>query len=77
MRGHVGTNIVANSRFNEDDASGNPDFDRDRMAKMFKAKDASSRATEIILSGVKRKKRIFVGLDAVLMDVAQRITNAL
>ena len=75
--GHVGTNIVANSRFNEDDASRlGPDFDRDQMAEMFRAKGMHpSRAAEIILSGVKKKKkRIFVGLDAVLMDLAQRIT---
>ena len=55
--GHVGTNIVANSRFNEDDASRlGPDFDRDRMAEMFKARMHPSRAAEIILSGVKKKK---------------------
>ena len=72
----MGTNIVANSRFNEDDASRlGPDFDRDQMAEMFRAKGMHpSRAAEIILSGVKKKRRIFVGLDAVLMDLAQRIT---
>ena len=75
--GHVGTNIVANSRFNQDDASRlRPDFDRDQMAEMFKAKGMHpSRAAEIILDGVKkRKRRIFVGIDAVMMDLAQRIT---
>ena len=34
-----------------------------------------SRAANIILNGIKRnKKRIFVGLDAKLMDISQRIS---
>jgi hypothetical protein len=46
------------------------------MAEMFRTKGMHpSRAAEIILNGVKRKKRrIFVGIDAKLMDLAQRIT---
>ena len=77
--GHVGTNIIANSRFNEDDDSEflrQDDRDVDEMAEMFKTGGMHpSRAAEIILNGVKRnKRRIFVGLDAKLMDLAQRIT---
>ena len=75
--GHIGTNIVANSRFTEDDAGFlGDDFNKDEMAEMFRTKGMHpSRAAEIILNGVKRnKRRIFVGLDAKLMDLAQRIT---
>jgi NAD(P)-dependent dehydrogenase (short-subunit alcohol dehydrogenase family) len=75
--GHIGTNIVANSRFTEDNAGFlGDDFNKDEMAEMFRTKGMHpSRAAEIILNGVKRnKRRIFVGLDAKLMDLAQRIT---
>lgn len=77
--GHIGTNIVANARFNEEDDATflrQDDVDVDEMAKMFKTGGMHpSRAAQIILNGVQRKKRrIFVGLDAKLMDLAQRIT---
>jgi short-subunit dehydrogenase len=75
--GHIGTNILANSRFSTDDAGLlGDDFNKDEMAEMFRTKGMHpSRAAEIILNGVKRKKRrIFVGIDAKLMDLAQRIT---
>lgn len=77
--GHIGTNIVANARFNEEDDATflrQDDVDVDEMAKMFKTGGMHpSRAAQIILNGVQRKKRrIFVGLDATLMDLAQRIT---
>ena len=75
--GHVGTNIVANARFNEEEASQlGGDRDLDEMEKMFRTGGMHpSRAAEIILNGVKRnKRRIFVGLDAKLMDLAQRLT---
>ena len=77
--GHIGTNIVANARFNEEDDATflrQDDVDVDEMAKMFKTGGMHpSRAAQIILNGVKKKKRrIFVGLDAKLMDLAQRIT---
>ena len=77
--GHVGTNIVSNSRFNEEaDTSflSQDSVDVDEMAEKFRTGGMHpSRAAEIILNGVKKKKRrIFVGLDAKLMDLAQRIT---
>ena len=77
--GHIGTNIVANSRFNEDDDATfmrQDNVDVDEMADMFRTGGMHpSRAAQIILNGVKRnKRRIFVGLDAKLMDLAQRIT---
>lgn len=77
--GHIGTNIVANARFNEEDDATflrQDDVDVDEMANMFKTGGMHpSRAAQIILNGVKKKKRrIFVGLDAKLMDLAQRIT---
>ena len=75
--GHIGTNIVANSRFNEEDDSKFLRQDNvDEMADMFRSGGMHpSRAAQIILDGVTRnKRRIFVGLDARLMDLAQRIT---
>ena len=77
--GHIGTNIVANSRFNEEDDATflrQDNVDMDEIANMFKTGGMHpSRAAQIILNGVQRKKRrIFVGLDAKLMDLAQRIT---
>ena len=77
--GHIGTNIVANSRFNEEDDATflrQDNVDVDEMAEMFRTGGMHpSRAAQIILNGVQRKKRrIFVGLDAKLMDLAQRIT---
>ena len=77
--GHIGTNIVANARFNEEDDAQfmqREDMDVDEMANMFRTGGMHpSRAAQIILDGVQRKKRrIFVGLDAKLMDIAQRIT---
>ena len=75
--GHIGTNIISNSRINTEDAEFlGEDVDADKMAEMFKTGGMHpSRAAEIILNGVKRnKRRIFVGLDAKLIDIAQRIT---
>ena len=75
--GHVGTNIVDNSRFNTDETTlMNQNIDKDQMAERFRTGGMHpSRAAEIILNGVSRnKRRIFVGLDAKLMDLAQRIT---
>ncbi|MEM9623189.1 MAG: SDR family oxidoreductase [Pseudomonadota bacterium] len=77
--GHIGTNIVSNARFNEEDEATflrQDNVDVDEMANMFKTGGMHpSRAAQIILNGVKRgKRRIFVGLDAKLMDLAQRIT---
>jgi len=75
--GHVGTNIVDNSRFNEDDPGFlGQDINKDQLAERFRTGGMHpSRAAEIILNGVKRdRRRVFVGLDAKLMDLAQRIT---
>ncbi|MGA0170663.1 MAG: SDR family NAD(P)-dependent oxidoreductase [Pseudomonadales bacterium] len=75
--GHVGTNILANSRFNTDQPGRfGEDFNKDEMAEMFRTKGMHpSRAASIILNGVRgNKRRIFVGLDAKLMDLAQRLT---
>ena len=76
--GHVGTNIVANSRFSEEDQPrlGDGKLDRDEMEEFFRTKGMHpSKAADIILNGVKRnKRRIFVGLDAKLIDLAQRIS---
>ena len=74
--GHVGTNIISNSRINADDEFLGEDMDVDQMAEMFRTGGMHpSKAAQIILNGVKRnKRRIFVGLDAKLMDLAQRIT---
>ena len=75
--GHVGTNILANSRFNTDQPGRfGADFNKDEMAEMFRTKGMHpSRAASIILNGVRRnRRRIFVGLDAKLMDLAQRLT---
>jgi NADP-dependent 3-hydroxy acid dehydrogenase YdfG len=75
--GHVGTNILANSRFNTDQPGRfGADFNKDEMAEMFRTKGMHpSRAASIILNGVRvNKRRIFVGLDAKLMDLAQRLT---
>lgn len=81
--GHIGTNIVANSRFSEND----PDIDakagalglsgsQTEMADLFRHHGMHpSRAAKIILDGVKsNRRRIFVGLDAKLLDLAQRVT---
>lgn len=75
--GHVGTNILANSRFNTDQPGRfGEEFNKDEMAEMFRTKGMHpSRAASIILNGVRgNKRRIFVGLDAKLMDLAQRLT---
>jgi short-subunit dehydrogenase len=85
--GHIGTNIVSNARFNEEGEGilgidGKPA--KDREGNLLTASQIGERfreggmdpdhAAKIILKGVKKdKKRIFVGLDAKLMEIAQRI----
>ena len=79
--GHIGTNILSTAKFNEDDTTGPGsslglgDKTREEMGDMFKPHGMHpSRAAEIILKGVKKKKaRIFVGLDAKLIDLSQRL----
>ena len=81
--GHIGTNILASAKVN-------PSEDNDEKRGMFARPDATqeeqgeafrqngmhaSQAAQIILNGVrKRRSRIFVGLDAKLIDLAQRLT---
>ena len=83
--GHIGTNIAATARMNEED------FNRDEgardsiftrnapktqkeMGDLFREGGMHpSIAAEIILNGVKKNKsRIFIGLDAKLLDMSQR-----
>ena len=83
--GHIGTNIVANSRMDEErfdqDEQTTSIFKRqsptslEEMEKQFREGGMHpSRAAQIILNGVKKnKRRIFVGLDAKLLELSQRI----
>ena len=86
--GHVGTNIVANSRMDEESykesleqENNSSIFTRNRpatieeMAESFKEGGKHpSKAAQIILNGVKKKKRrIFIGLDSKLLELSQRI----
>ena len=85
--GHIGTNIAADARFdeenfNQDEAQvSNSIFTRNapksqkEMGDLFREGGMHpSKAAEIILNGVKKNKtRIFIGLDAKLLDLSQRI----
>ncbi|MGB2045801.1 MAG: SDR family NAD(P)-dependent oxidoreductase [Porticoccaceae bacterium] len=84
--GHIGTNIVSNSRVSKSKKSASS---IERLArKLFGIGDSHeelavffqkngmhpSRAAQIILNGVRKKRsRIMVGADAKLMDLCQRI----
>ena len=83
--GHIGTNIVLDAKFDKDFLSTNTnkaeDTDNDpvtiqEFGSTFRDTGMSpDKAAKIILKGVKKnKKRIFVGLDAKIMEIAQRIT---
>ena len=83
--GHIGTNIVLDAKFDKDFLSSNAnkteETDSDpitiqEFGSTFKDTGMSpDKAAKIILKGVKKnKKRIFVGLDAKVMEIAQRIT---
>ena len=84
--GHIGTNIAANARMSAKPKSIDPlqkilgkflsiGTTQNEMSDYFKKFGMHpSRAAQIILAGVlKNKKRIFVGLDAKLMDLSQRL----
>ena len=79
--GHIGTNILSTAKFNESDEEpprlpmGLGPKTREEMGDAFKKHGMHpSRAADIILQGVQKKKtRIFVGLDAKLMDLSQRL----
>ena len=80
--GHIGTNILASAK-REESA---PDLSlvnivgknvsQEEQGKIFRENGMHpSRAAQIILEGVKAKKsRILVGLDAIVMDLSQRLT---
>ena len=85
--GHIGTNIAADARFDEENFNqdetqvSNSIFTRNapksqkEMGDLFREGGMHpSKAAEIILNGVKKNKtRIFIGLDAKLLDLSQRI----
>ena len=80
--GHIGTNIAASARFDEEEFAKTPSiFTRNapksqkEAGEMFREGGMHpSKAAQIILNGVKKNKsRIFVGLDAKLLDLSQRI----
>jgi len=85
--GHIGTNIVTNARMNTKEDNVNPMQEmmgkligigstQEEMADFFRNNGMHpSRASNIILKGVlKNKSRIFIGADAKLMDLSQRLT---
>lgn len=86
--GHIGTNIASATRMTEEDfkksqeinaqssmLSKNPPKSKKEMGELFKNKGMHpSKAAKIILNGVKKNKtKIFVGLDAKLLDLSQRL----
>ena len=83
--GHIGTNIVLDAKFDKDFLSTNIKKTEDNDNNPLTIQEFGStfrdtgmdpdKAAKIILKGVKKnKKRIFVGLDAKVMEIAQRIT---
>ena len=83
--GHIGTNIVLDAKFDKDFLSTNTKKTEDTNNNPVTIQEFGStfrdtgmdpdKAAKIILKGVKKnKKRIFVGLDAKVMEIAQRIT---
>ncbi|MDA8709841.1 SDR family oxidoreductase [Gammaproteobacteria bacterium] len=83
--GHIGTNIAATARMSDEDFKDNEArssiFARNapktqqEMGELFKEGGMHpSKAAKIILNGVKKNKtRIFIGLDAKLLDLSQRL----
>ena len=80
--GHIGTNILASAKREESapDLSlvniVGKNLSQEEQGKIFRENGMHpSRAAQIILEGVKAKKsRILVGLDAIVMDLSQRLT---
>jgi short-subunit dehydrogenase len=83
--GHIGTNIVLDAKFDKDFLSSNTSKTKEKDSDPITIQEFGStfrdtgmspdKAAKIILKGVKKnKKRIFVGLDAKVMEIAQRIT---
>ena len=79
--GHIGTNILASAKREESapDLSlvniVGKNLSQEEQGKIFRENGMHpSRAAQIILEGVKAKKsRILVGLDAIVMDLSQRL----
>jgi len=86
--GHIGTNIASDARMTDEDfkksqainaqssmLSKNPPKSQKEMGELFKNNGMHpSKAAKIILDGVKKNKsKIFVGLDAKLLDLSQRL----
>ena len=78
--GHVGTNIASSAKHVEaETARKMPSFlgkmSVEEQGRMFKESGMHpSRAAQIILDGVQKKRpRIFVGLDAKLIEISQRL----
>lgn len=83
--GHIGTNISATARMSDEDVNKmqpkSSIFNRkspkthQEMGKQFREEGMHpSKAAKIILDGVKKNKsKIFVGLDAKLLDLSQRM----
>ena len=83
--GHIGTNIAATARMSDEDFKDNETRSsiftknapktQQEMGELFKEGGMHpSKAAKIILNGVKKKKsRIFIGLDAKLLDLSQRL----
>jgi len=83
--GHIGTNIVLDARFKKEILLTNGEYAKDSNGKPLTVEDVGStfretgmnpnKAAKIILKGVKKNKRIiFVGLDAKVMEIAQRLS---
>ena len=83
--GHIGTNIASTARMSDEDFKDNKTrssiFSRNapktqqEMGELFREGGMHpSKAAKIILDGVKKNKsRIFIGLDARLLDLSQRL----
>ena len=83
--GHIGTNIASSARISDEDFdktqarmsifNRNPPKTKQEMGELFKEGGMHpSKAAKIILDGVKKNNsRIFVGLDAKLLDLSQRL----
>jgi len=83
--GHIGTNIAATARMSDEDFKDNETRSsiftknapktQQEMGELFKEGGMHpSKAAKIILNGVKKNKsRIFIGLDAKLLDLSQRL----
>ena len=83
--GHIGTNIASTARMSDEDFTSTQPrssiFNRNvpktqqEMGELFREGGMHpSKAAQIILNGVKKNKsRIFIGLDAKLLDLSQRL----